>query len=158
MNAMGYSPYNEVLSITIGSLANKTRLEKKRVGVSRCNFPGFLRGLKARFVIIAKRQRGGSPPDFWTPWMIRVIEGHTISMINDLPLAHIITRDDLESMPAICHGTSQDAVPSILYSGLRPMGRNNIMFSVFLTSATGSELDNGRVTINPMSSFSSANE
>ena len=63
--------------------------------------------------------------------MIRVIEGHTISMINDLPLAHIITRDDLERMPALCHGTGQDAVPSIVYSVLRPMGRNNVMFSVF---------------------------
>ena len=82
MNAMGYSPYSEVLSITVGSLANKSRIEKKRVGVSRCNFPGFLRGTKARFVIIAKRQRGGSEPNYWTPWLIRVIEGHTIPMIN----------------------------------------------------------------------------
>jgi hypothetical protein len=32
MNAMGYSPYNEVLSITIGSLANKTRIEKASWG------------------------------------------------------------------------------------------------------------------------------
>jgi hypothetical protein len=97
MNAMGYSPYNDVLSITAGSLANKARIQKKRVGVSRCNFPGFLRG-----------------PNHWIPWMIRVSEGHTISMINDLPLAHIITRDDMERMPALCHGTSQDAIPSIL--------------------------------------------
>ena len=120
-----------MLSIVIGSLANKARIEKKRVGFSRCNFPGFLRGTKARFVIIAKRQRGGSEPNYWTPWMIRVIEGHSIKMINYLPMAHIITREDMERMPALCHGTSQDAIPSILYSGLRPMGRNNIMFSTF---------------------------
>jgi RNA:NAD 2'-phosphotransferase (TPT1/KptA family) len=63
--------------------------------------------------------------------MIRVIEGHSIKMINYLPMAHIITREDMERMPALCHGTSQDAIPSILYSGLRPMGRNNIMFSTF---------------------------
>jgi hypothetical protein len=59
MNAMGYSPYNDVLSIAIGSLANKARIERKRVGVSQCNFPGFLRGDKSRFIILAKRQRGG---------------------------------------------------------------------------------------------------
>ena len=34
MKAMGYSPYNEVLSITIGSLANKTRIQKNELGFS----------------------------------------------------------------------------------------------------------------------------
>ena len=146
MNAMGYSPYVDVRSIVIGSLANKARIEKKRAGVSRCNFPGFLRGLKSRFTIIAKRQRGGSEPNYWTPWMSRVIEGHTISMINDLPLAHVLTRDDMERMPALCHGTSQNAVPSILYSGLRPMGRNHVMFLCSPTLTTGLVLGSDLVT------------
>jgi len=43
MNAMGYSPYMDVLNAVIGSQANKTRIAKRRVGVSQCNFPGFLR-------------------------------------------------------------------------------------------------------------------
>ena len=34
-------------------------------------------------------------------------------------------------MPAMCHGTSQDSIPSIGFFGLRSMGRSNIMCSTF---------------------------
>ena len=63
--------------------------------------------------------------------MIKAIEGHTIEGIDVQESAYYLTLAQVRPLLAMCHGTTQQATPSILYSGLSSVGRQTVMFSVF---------------------------
>ena len=59
--------------------------------------------------------------------MIRAVQGHTISRINDEELLELVTNPSV--IPICVHGTYKNALPSIMSRGLNRMKRNHIHFS-----------------------------
>ena len=58
-------------------------------------------------------------------------EGHTIEGVDVQESAYHLLPKQLPLLPAMCHGTSHQATPSIQYSGMSPAGRQSVMFSIF---------------------------
>ena len=63
--------------------------------------------------------------------MIKATEGHTIEGVDVQESAYYLLPNQLPHFPAMCHGTTQQAIPSTLYSGLSPSGRQSVLFSIF---------------------------
>ena len=81
--------------------------------------------------------------------MIMVVEGHSIEGVDVQESAYYSTPDQGRAMPAMRHGTSQQAVASILYSCLSRAGRQSVMFFIFPFGAGGSVKDSGPTIMNP---------
>ena len=51
---------------------------------------------------------------YWKPWMLKAIAGHTVEGIDVQESACYVLPSQLPLRPAMCHGTTQQATPSIL--------------------------------------------
>ena len=79
---------------------------------------------------------------------IRVNQGHSIPFVREERVAHVI-ESAAELKSRVCdlwHGTSYDAVPDILRSGLVPGGRGGGRNSVYLATLAPWDDDFGEVS------------
>ena len=103
--------------VKVNDLLRLHYFQKKRVSFENIKYEVDTND-KKRFSMIQEKEE----------WFVRANQGHSMQCVNTEELLTIITWNDMDKFPVICHGTYVKYWDSIRKEGLNRMKRNHIHF------------------------------